>query len=275
MKCRVCDDEKLIPVLDLGLQPWGNHFLGKEEIGSEPCYPLRLVYCSKCHAAQLDYTVAKEVMFKDHTYVSGTTATLRKHFGDTARFIDDRFFRGVTGKNVLDIGSNDGTQLQEYQALGYEVLGVESCARVAQQALDAGIATRVDFFSEETARKIGRKFKVINASGVFFHLEELHSVTEGIRTCLADDGVFVVQFLYMKQIMENDAFDQIYHEHLLYYNLETIESLLNRHGLAGVDAYFSPIHGGSIILMVTHRERAVPSSRLQKMRDAEVKAECN
>ena len=91
------------------------------------------------------------------------------------------------------------------------------------------------FFNSDVARSLNRKFDVINASGVFFHLEELHSVTEGIRECLKDDGVFVVQFLYMKQIVENLAFDQIYHEHLLYYNLETIQALLTQHGLAMFD----------------------------------------
>ena len=96
---------------------------------------------------------------------------------------------------------------------------------------------------------------MINAAGVFFHLEELHSVTEGIRRCLADDGVFVVQFLYMRQIVRNLAFDQIYHEHLLYYNLETIEALLEPARLRLFDAYLSPIHGGSIIAFVTRRTR--------------------
>src|SRR5881227_575556 len=122
----------------------------------------------------------------------------------------------------------------------------------AMIANKAGVPTLNSFFNLETARKLGRKFDVINAAGVFFHLEELHSVTEGIREALDENGVFVVQFLYMKRIVENLAFDQIYHEHLLYYNLKTIEALLNRHGLALFDAYVSPIHGGSVISFVTH-----------------------
>jgi hypothetical protein len=82
---------------------------------------------------------------------------------------------------------------------------------------------------------------------------------------LKDDGVFVVQFLYMKQIVENLAFDQIYHEHLLYYNLETIQTLLTRHGLAMFDCYLSPIHGGSIIGFVTHAGKRPSSRRLEMM----------
>jgi len=273
--CRVCGKADMTLVLDLGVQPWGNNFLRPEQVGHESKYPLRLVFCRNCHTAQLDYTVPKETMFLDHTYVSGTTSTLRKHFADTAREVDSRFYAARCDKSVLDIGSNDGTQLLEYKKLGYDVMGVESCAWIAKQAVAAGVPTMSAFFNESTARRLNRRFNVINASGVFFHLEELHSVTEGINQSLADDGVFVVQFLYMKNIVDNNAFDQIYHEHLLYYNLATIEVLLNRHGLAGMDAYWSTIHGGSIILLATHTERARPTSHLIEMRAAEAASGAN
>jgi hypothetical protein len=145
------------------------------------------------------------------------------------------------------------------------VLGVESSKSTAEIANEQGIATMQTFFNSEVARSLNRKFDVINASGVFFHLEELHSVTDGIRECLKEDGVFVVQFLYMKQIVDNLAFDQIYHEHLLYYNLATISILLSRHGLEMFDCYLSPIHGGSIIGFVTHAGKRSVSRRLQTM----------
>jgi hypothetical protein len=131
------------------------------------------------------------------------------------------------------------------------------------------------FFNLETLRSTGRKFDVMNASGVFFHLEELHSVCEAIREGLKDDGVFVVQFLYMKSIMENLAFDQIYHEHLLYYTLETVELLLRRHGLSMFDAYLAPIHGGSIIGFVGHAGRRPACPRLEKLRAEEREAGSN
>ncbi|MGA1623936.1 MAG: class I SAM-dependent methyltransferase, partial [Synechocystis sp.] len=247
MQCRVCDSSRLDLAINLGEQPWCNHFLKPEEVGKEPYYPLRVLYCQDCGTAQLDYTVKKEIMFGDHTYLSGVTKSLSAHFENVAHEVDERFFAGKTEKSVLDIGSNDGTQLKHFQALGYDVLGVESSKTTAKIANDAGVPTLNDFFNLDVVKTLGRKFSAINAAGVFFHLEELHSVTEGIREALADDGVFVVQFLYMKRIVENLAFDQIYHEHLLYYNLNTIEVLLNRHGLSMFDAYLSPIHGGSII----------------------------
>ena len=94
-------------------------------------------------------------------------------------------------------------------------------------------------------------------------------MAEGIRSSLADDGVFVVQFLYMKNIVENLAFDQIYHEHLLYYTLETIEALLRRHGLCSFDAYMEPIHGGSMMLMAGHEGRRAPTERYAKLVETE------
>ena len=276
MICRVCDSTNLEPAIDLGHQPWCNHFLKKEEVGREPFYPLRVLFCQHCSTAQLDHTVAKEIMFGDHTYLSGVTRSLGEHFQRIAGEVDARFFQHAPGKAVLDIGSNDGTQLKHFQALGYDVLGVESSKTTARIAREAGVPTLNEFFNLEVARRLGRKFHVINAAGVFFHLEELHSVTDGIREALRDDGVFVVQFLYMKRIVDNLAFDQIYHEHLLYYNLQTLETLLNRHGLALFDAYLSPIHGGSMIAFITHQSKHVaPSTRLQKLREQEQAARSN
>lgn len=275
MNCRVCDSANLELAVDLGNQPWCNHFLKKEEVGKEPFYPLRLLYCRNCSTVQLDYTVKKEIMFGDHTYLSGVTKSLSEHFKKIAEEVDSRFFRETDRKAVLDIGSNDGTQLKHFKALGYDVQGIESSKTTARIANEAGVNTINEFFNLDLARRINRKFHVINAAGVFFHLEELHSVTDGIRESLKEDGVFVVQFLYMKSIVENLAFDQVYHEHLLYYTLKAIETLLNRHGLSMFDAYLSPIHGGSIIGFVTHKGRKEPSKRLIETRDAEVAAKSN
>lgn len=275
MICRVCDSTALETAVDLGIQPWANHFLKLDEVGREPTYPLRVVLCAKCGTAQLDHTVPKETMFADHTYLSGMTKTLSDHFQGVAQEVNRRFFAERRPKAMLDIGSNDGTQLRHYRDLGYEILGVEAARLPAEIANRDGLTTLRAFFNEGTAREIGRKFEVINASGVFFHLEELHSVTKGVRASLADDGVFVIQFLYMKRIVENDAFDQIYHEHLLYYNVRTLDTLLRRHGLALFDAELSPIHGGSIIAYATHAGRVQPSARLEAFGRAEDQAGAN
>jgi len=275
MICRICDSSDLELAIDLGQQPWCNHFLKKEEIGTEPYYPLDVVYCHNCTTAQLDYTVKKEVMFGDHTYLSGVTRSLSEHFRNIAQEVKTRFVPHVEHPSVLDIGSNDGTQLKHFKALGFDVVGVESSKTTARIAQEADVNTLNEFFNLNTVRRLNRKFHIINAAGVFFHLEELHSVTEGIREALRDDGVFVVQFLYMKRIVENLAFDQIYHEHLLYYNLHNIEILLNLHGLTLFDAYLASIHGGSMIGFATHAGKILPSDRLHALRQAEHDAESN
>lgn len=274
-QCRVCDSKNLQLAIDLGFQPWCNNFLKKEEIGTEAFYPLRVVFCMDCRTPQLDYTVPKEIMFGEHTYLSGITRTLSDHFEEVARQVDDEFFKTTAGKSILDIGSNDGVQLRHFKNLGYDVLGVESAETPAKIANDAGLTTTHAFFNLDFAKKLGRKFNVINAAGVFFHLEELHSVCDGVKEALADDGVFVVQFLYMKRIVENSAFDQIYHEHLLYYNLKNLETLLNLHGMALFDAHLTPVHGGSMVAFATHAGKRPRTSQLTALAQKEVDDKSN
>lgn len=275
MKCRVCSKKKFKQIIDLGNQPWGNDFLKKSMVGKEKFYPLKLLYCENCQLVQLNYTVKKEIMFKNHTYLSGTTKTLNNHFNDVALKLDKKFFKNKRNKNAFDIGSNDGTQLKYYKKLGYNVLGVESSAVASRIANKNGIRTINKFFNENIAKKIDNKFDIINASGVFFHLEELHSVTKGIKKLLKKDGIFVVQFIYLKEMIKNLAFDQIYHEHLIYYNLKTLNNLLKMHGLELFHAYKSKIHGGSIIGYVAHHKQRKITKNLIKLIKSENEAKVN
>ena len=269
MKCRVCESNRLECVLELGEQPWCNNFLTKNQIGKEPFYPLNLLYCKSCNLSQLDYTVKKEIMFGDHTYLSGITTALSNHFKKVAYDVFRNNFSKNRYVNVLDIGSNDGTQLKHYKDLGCKILGVESSKYISKIANRNGIRTINKFFNEKVVGEINSKFDIINASGVFFHLEELDSVCKGIKKALKDNGIFVVQFLYMKNIIENLAFDQIYHEHLIYYTLETIQNLLSKYQLTMYDGYLSEIHGGSIIGYVSHNNRRKITQRLTELNNLE------
>ena len=274
MACRICKKNNLEAVIDLGRQPWCNHFLSKDEVGKEPFYPLRVVYCLDCRATQLDFTVKKEVMFGNHTYLSGVTKSLSDHFKMIANNIND-LFPQKNKKLILDIGSNDGTQLKHYKDLGWDVLGVESSKITADIANKNGIKTVNAFFNKDLALKLNKQFKIINASGVFFHLEELHSVTEGIKILLDTDGVFVIQFLYLKSIIENNAFDQIYHEHLLYYTLDSLKNLLSQYDLDIFDAYLTPIHGGQMIVYASHPDQYNKTDRLKTLEYEEEASGCN
>lgn len=256
MTCRSCNSKNLDLILDLGEHPWCNNFLNKEEIGKESFYPLRLMYCNECTLLQLDYTVPKETMFKNHTYVSSTTNTLKKHFLELAKENMSQF--SLTENDlIVDIGGNDGTQLLQYKNIGLNnVLNVESASNISELSKNSGVKTINEFFNEDTVDNfIGvDKVKLINASGVFFHLEELHSVIRGIKKCLKNDGVFIVQFMYAGTMVEKLNFDGIYHEHLCYYTLKSLSNLLNPYGLRIFDSYYSEIHSGSMIAKVCKSE---------------------
>lgn len=254
MKCRSCGEKKLVSILDLGKQPWCNDFLSKERVGKEKRYPLHLVCCSECDLLQLDHTVPKETMFSDHCYLSGVTKTLKQHFYEVAEENVNQF---NIKKNdlVVDIGGNDGTQLLQYKKLGIEnLLNVECSKRVSDVSRKNGIRTITEYFNKECVHQwlSANSVKLYNASGVFFHLEEIHSVIEGIKLSLKNDGALIVQFMYAGTMIEKMNFDTIYHEHLLYYTLSSLHNLLKRYDLEIFDAYYSEIHSGSIIAKITH-----------------------
>jgi hypothetical protein len=237
-------------VLDLGLQPWGNDFLSKDRIGKELTYPLQLVYCNKSELLQLSYFVPKETMFKEHTYISGTTKTLLNHFLSIAEENMHQYNLNLNQDCIIDIGGNDGSQLEQYHKLGFKnIVNVESAYNICKLSEEKGIPTINDFFNLKTAHTHFAKgsVKLINASGVFFHLEELDSVIKGIDYCLSNDGVFVVQCMYAGAMVDNLNFDTIYHEHLCYYTLNSLTKLLQKYNLHLEDAYFNEIHSGSII----------------------------
>lgn len=256
MACRVCGERAVELFLDLGDQPHCNRLIPTNLADKpEPKFPLRVGFCRKCTLVQIDHTIPKESMFSDYPYVSGTTRTLVEHFRETAARLVETY--GLKpGQLVVDIGSNDGTWLKHYRPYGLEAVGVEPAANVAALATRDGVTTYNRFFNEEAAAVIladKGPATLVTAAGVFFHLEELHSVVRGIKVLLAPDGVFVVQAIYLGGMVANTAFDQIYHEHLCYYTLKSLEALFARHQLECFDVQLVPIHGGSIEVHAGHK----------------------
>ena len=216
MNCRSCSSENLELILDLGEQPWCNDFLTREQLGKDNLYPLRLNHCSSCELLQLDHTVPKETMFGDHCYLSGMTQTLINHFYEVAAENVEQFNMEETDL-VVDIGGNDGSQLLQYQKAGIEnVLNIECATRVSEISQQNGIPTVAEYFNRSSVEEhIGAKtVKLYTASGVFYQLEELHSVIDGIKYSLRDDGVLIVQFMYAGTMIEKLNFETIYHENL-------------------------------------------------------------
>lgn len=274
-ECRICKKKKLKKILDLGIQPWGNNFVSYNYIKKVKKYPLVLVFCEFCMTPQINYTIPKEEMFSNHTYLSGVTKSLSEHFFKLAKYNTQEFFNDKKKKIVLDLGSNDGAQLKHYKKLKWQVLGIESSKKIAEIANKQGLKTLPMFFNLKNAKKIEQKFDLINASGVFFHLEELHSFTKAVNYLLKNDGIFCVQFLYMKSICENIAFDQIYHEHLLFYNLKNLSYLLNLHNLEIFHAKLTKIHGGQMVAFICKKGQRKKTSSLKNFLTIEEQSKCN
>lgn len=258
MACRGCGARSVELFLDLGDQPHCNRLVPATLADKrEPYYPLQVGFCTECTMVQISHTVPKESLFSDYPYVSGTTKTLVRHFKETAERLVGMYGLKL-GDLVVDIGSNDGTWLSKYQFHGLKALGIDPAANVVDLALQKGVPTWVRFFNEMVADEIIAKEghpKLVTAAGVFFHLEELHSVLEGVTKLIRDDGVFVVQAIYLGGMIDNLAFDQIYHEHLVYYTLKSIEALFALHGLQVFEARLVPIHGGSLEVHVAKKGR--------------------
>lgn len=254
--CRICKGTNLVEFLSLGVQPHCNSFLRADQLGGpELRWPLDLLYCEDCSLVQLSVVVDPEIMFRDYVYVSGTTKTLPAHFRESARELIAR--TGTPeGSLAVDIGSNDGTFLQAFKDEGMRVLGVDPATNVAEMANDRGIETINDFFGERVAKAVREEHgpaQLMTAAGVFFHIDDMDDVCRGVHALLDERGAFEVQAIYLGGMLENNAFDQVYHEHVSYYTLKPLIRLFERFELEVFDVGHSPIHGGSLLVYVGHR----------------------
>jgi 2-polyprenyl-3-methyl-5-hydroxy-6-metoxy-1,4-benzoquinol methylase len=278
MECRVCNSTRLEQFLDLGDQPHCDSLVRPEDLDrKEPFYPLQVSFCHDCTTVQITYTVPKEVMFGEYLYVSGTTQTLRTHFQQTTERLIARL--GLKeGDLVVDIGSNDGTWLACYQKYGIRTLGVDGARNLAEMANKRGVETWARFFNAGVARDIiaekGRA-KLVTAAGVFFHLEELHSVTEGIAELIRDGGVFCVQAISLAAMLRYTQFDQVYHEHLTYWTVKSLDKLFAMHGLEVFHADTLSIHGGSLELLVAPKGTRAIDPSVARMRTEETDLGCD
>ncbi len=260
-QCRVCDGKNLEEVLDLGIQPWGNDF--RATPGEAKKYPLIGCFCNDCSTFQIKYNVPKEVMYDDHTYLSSANKSMKKHFDSIANKVIDEL--NPSARFVVDIGSNDGTLLKSYKKRGLNTLGVEPCESASLKAIKDDVPTIIKFFNNETSDEIKLKYgkaDIISAANVFYHVEELHDIVKGIKNLLSDDGVFIVQGTYLPNLIRNNEFDIIYHEHLLYYRIENLNFLLNRFGLEIFDVDFAEVHGGSFIAYISHKSSKAISTNV-------------
>ena len=258
-KCRLCEHTDLSLVLELKPTPPANQFTSTPGV-EQPLIPLDLVRCNNCQHIQLRHVVSPEVLFKDYVYVSGTSAVFRQHFRDYANDIVNSF--DLTGNDlVVDIGSNDGTLLGYFKEKNIKILGIDPAKDIAEQANAKGIETINDFFSEDLAKQITSKYgyaKVIAANNAFAHIDDIQSVIRGVKCLLSDNGIFVFEVSYLLDVVKNNLFDTIYHEHLDYHAVSPLKKFFERHGLRFFKATRVGTHGGSLRGFVCHSDSNIP-----------------
>ncbi|HKE31805.1 MAG TPA: class I SAM-dependent methyltransferase [Candidatus Angelobacter sp.] len=247
--CQICENRDLKSVLFLGYMPPVNQMRTIGQVPSEqPSYPTNLLYCPNCELVQLGLAVDPNVLFPPgYPYTSGTTRILRDNFAELHRESCALLSLGADDF-VIDIGSNDGTLLTNFKEHGHRVLGIEP-TDVGKLAQQRGIPTVQHYFRPEVALRVRAEHgaaRVITATNCFAHIEDIHSVTDGIIQLLGPKGVFISESHYLIGLLDRLQYDTIYHEHLRYYSLRSLRYLLEMHGLEVIHARHIPTHGGSI-----------------------------
>jgi hypothetical protein len=274
--CQVCGHAPLDTVLSLGYMPPVNQMVPIGEIPRQlPWFPTTLLHCRKCELVQLGLAVDPVIIFPpEYPYTSGTTKLLRDNFADLQR--ESAALLGLSGKDlVIDIGSNDGTLLSNFQNGGQRVLGIEP-TDVGDIANQRGIATIKRYFGLDTARQVKREHgaaSVVTAANCFAHMEDVHAIVDGIVELLKPDGVFISESHYLVPLLDTLQYDTIYHEHLRYYSLASLKYLLEMHDLEVFHARPIPSHGGSIRVYAARRGSRPVQDSVNRMLAAEPRGE--
>jgi hypothetical protein len=247
--CQICGHAPLETVLSLGYMPPVNQMVPIGEVQrQQPWFPTNLLHCSNCELVQLGLAVDPVIIFPpEYPYTSGMTRILRDNFAEL--YAESSKMLGLTRDDLaVDIGSNDGTLISNFQKGGHRTLGIEP-TDVAKMANARGIPTIQRYFSTEVAREVRRDYgtaKVVTAANCFAHIEDVHAIVEGILEMLAPDGVFVSESHYLIGLLDDLQYDTVYHEHLRHYTVGSLAHLLGMHGLEVFHARKIPTHGGSI-----------------------------
>lgn len=256
-ECRICGSKNLYEFLSLGPMPIPNGFLTKEELKRpETYYPLGVYFCESCNLVQLTHVVPPEIMFKNYLYIPSTSTTMLQHFEELANETVEKF--KLSPKDlVIDIGSNDGTLLNYFKEHEIKILGIDPASNLVKIAQLKGIETIDDFFTIKLAKKILKekgKAKLITATNVVAHINNLHDLCEGISLLLDNEGVFITEFPYLPDLLSKNEFDTIYHEHLSYFAIRPLTKLFEKHQMRIFDIKRIPVHGGSIRIYVCHNQ---------------------
>jgi hypothetical protein len=254
--CRVCGGTNLTQILDLGSMPLANAFLKKEDFAIEESFPLTVMFCEDCFLLQVPEVVDPAILFKDYDYITSASKPLAEHFVDMGKMLKDKF---VSSKDdlVVEIGGNDGTLLETIKN-DCRVLNVDPAENIASLSRGRGVETMVAFFNQETASAIRNQYgsaRVIVANNVAAHIDDIRGVFSGISSLLSDDGTCVFEVHWVGNLIGGGGFDQIYHEHLCYYSLLSLNRLVESVGLHIFNVEFVPIHGKSLRVFAGKKQK--------------------
>jgi 2-polyprenyl-3-methyl-5-hydroxy-6-metoxy-1,4-benzoquinol methylase len=271
--CRICKNKDIKKFFDLGGQPLANA-LPKSKEESEKLYSLSLSWCKECNLVQLNETIDPKELFSEYVWVTATSKVAKDY--------SEIFFTELTKRSsgqgyVLEIASNDGTFLKPFINKGYKVLGVDPAENIAKMAQADNIPTECAFFGKAEAENIIREFgkaQIIFARNVLPHVANTRDFVEGLAICLNEGGTLAIEAHYAKEILKELHYYSIYHEHLCFFTLKTLERLLNDYGLYIFDISESPISGGSMVVYAK-KEKGIESEKLKTFRENEKLAGVN
>ncbi|WP_417798461.1 methyltransferase domain-containing protein [Terasakiella pusilla] len=248
--CRLCASDKVVQVVDLEPIPLSENYTMDRESGLDaPRYPVDLYMCEACgHVQHLD-VIDSESLWNNYTYFSAMANGMPEHFLEVCNQVLSTY-APFDKRLVIDIGSNDGSLLRPFKNKGMDVLGVDPAKEVARKACEEGIPTIPELMSMELAQKIiaeHGKAAVITAFNVFAHADNLGDMVEAVRMMLAEDGVFVFEAQYLKDIIDGKLIATIFHEHMSHHSVTPLVPFLDKHGLELISIRRSPIQHGSII----------------------------
>ena len=257
--CRLCSSSKLKIFLDLGSQPPSDQFIKAQKINDEKIfYPLKVANCMKCGFKQLNYVVNPKVLYQDdYPYESSTTKAGSLHFDKFAENVIKEF--NIPKKSiVLDIGSNVGVLLSSFRKRDMKVVGVDPASNICKIANSRGIKTFNNFFNNNFTKIFSLKYKkakVITATNVFAHVDNLKLFIQNIKKILDQDGIFIIEAPHFLNLVKKLEYDTIYHEHLSYITVHPLISFFRKFELEIIQIQNSDIHGGSIRIFISRKNK--------------------
>lgn len=275
MKCRHCNAELHLPVLDLGSAPASNAYLTAQALqGPEPWLPLRVLVCTDCWLAQTEDFAGREALFdSDYAYFSSYSATWLDHAQRFVASVTERFALSADSM-VVEVAANDGYLLQYVQARHIPCYGIEPTNSTATAARAKGLDILEEFFGTALAEKLaaqGRQADLMVANNVLAHVPDINDFVAGFARLLKPQGVASFEFPHLLRLVQENQFDTIYHEHFSYLSLSTVARIFSRNGLRVFDVEPLPTHGGSLRVLAC-RDDCTTHARTQRV-DALLKQE--